>query len=431
LGEELAAVDTALGDTGARGAVVPATPKRRRSTRRRDDVPDLPRRAPVPTTLGRTYTDPRSGRTFRPSLFVTLTLPSYGRVDEDGCPVNPAGYDYRAAARDALHFGKLLDRWAQNLRRVAGYDVQYFAAVEPQRRGAPHAHYAIRGTLARAVVKELTAATYVNVWWPSTDHVVYDGPRLLVWDPDSGAFRDPHTAAALPTWEEAIDALDAEDDADDRPRAKARQARRADHIARLVEALRWEPCSPRCANWLRYGIQPRNPRPTMRPGCCRSKAHRPTHLGYGGRRVLVSRKWTAKDLRDHRHERRDHVLATLAAGIHPDQDAADVSATGRPLLWELAKPTDPDVKPRHHRLLVAIGCGSSGVTGRVTSADVQGRRPRPSCWPRPWPYRAARARSPRRRGVDLLSCPGSPLIISTHRGSGGATVVSRAWPARA
>src|SRR5206468_10736349 len=98
--------------------------------------------------------------------------------------------------------------------------------------------------------------------------------------------------------------------------AKAAAARRADHIARLVEALRWEPCSPSCPNWLRYGIQPKQPRPTMRPGCCRAKAHKPTHLGYGGRRVLASRKWTAKDLADHRHDRKAHVLAIL--GCDPD-----------------------------------------------------------------------------------------------------------------
>jgi hypothetical protein len=31
------------------------------------------------------------------------------------------------------------------------------------------------------------------------------------------------------------------------------------HANRLAEALRWEPCSPACANWLRYGIQPKTP----------------------------------------------------------------------------------------------------------------------------------------------------------------------------
>jgi hypothetical protein len=35
-------------------------------------------------------------------------------------------------------------------RRYLGYDVQYFAAVEPQRRLAPHVHLARRGTVSRA-----------------------------------------------------------------------------------------------------------------------------------------------------------------------------------------------------------------------------------------------------------------------------------------
>jgi hypothetical protein len=95
--------------------------------------------------------------------------------------------------------------------------------------------------------------------------------------------------------------------------AKASAARRANHISRLVEVLRWEPCSPQCANWLRYGIQPKKARPNLRPGCCRAKAHKPTHLGYGGRRVLVSRKWTGKDLADHRYDRAPTCWPSSAA----------------------------------------------------------------------------------------------------------------------
>jgi hypothetical protein len=142
--------------------------------------------------------------------------------------------------------------------------------------------------------------------------------------------------------------------------APAAAARRADHVARLVEALRWEPCSPSCPNWLRYGIQPKNPRPTMRPGCCRAKAHKPTHLGYGGRRVLVSRKWTAKDLADHRHDRRAHVLAVLGRGTDDQPGSGESSATEPPddsggaVLWELAKQTDPDVPPLPRRVLRLI-----------------------------------------------------------------------------
>ena len=75
------------------------------------------------------------------------------------------------------------------------------------------------------------------------------------------------------------------------------------HTARLAEALRYQPCSPRCANWLRYGVQPKNARPGLVPGRCKRKAHDADHLGYAGRRVLVSRKWSGKSLADHRADR--------------------------------------------------------------------------------------------------------------------------------
>ena len=52
-----------------------------------------------------------------------------------------------------------------------------------------------------------------------------------------------------------------------------------EHVERLADALRYEPCSPTCANWLRYGVQPKNPRPGLVPGACKGKAHRYDHLG--------------------------------------------------------------------------------------------------------------------------------------------------------
>ena len=82
-------------------------------------------------------------------LFLTLTCPPYGRVTAEGTPADPDGYDYTAAARDALHFAALFDRFVQNLRRYCGHDLQYFAAIEPQRRLAPHVHMAIRGIVSR------------------------------------------------------------------------------------------------------------------------------------------------------------------------------------------------------------------------------------------------------------------------------------------
>jgi hypothetical protein len=101
-------------------------------------------------------------------MFLTLTCDTYGKVRDDGTPADPARYDYQRAARDAVHFPALFDRLIQNLRRYLGYDVQYFAAIEPQKRLAPHAHIAFRGAISRADLRQVIAATYHQVWWPST-----------------------------------------------------------------------------------------------------------------------------------------------------------------------------------------------------------------------------------------------------------------------
>ena len=211
LDERIGELDEQITESGLRGNVLPARPRRHRSTRRRQDAPPLPRRTVSPRTVGKTYATP-DGKTFRPSLFVTLTCPSYGRVDEDGTPADPDAYDYTRAARDALHFAALFDRFIQNLRRYIGYDLQYFAAIEPQRRLAPHVHIALRGTISRAELREVIAATYHQVWWPSTQTVRYDGGHLPVWDEHTGTYLDPDTGEVLPTWDEALDAIGDQDE---------------------------------------------------------------------------------------------------------------------------------------------------------------------------------------------------------------------------
>jgi hypothetical protein len=370
-------LDDQITAAGIRGKAAPARPARRhRSTRRRQDAPDLPKRKISPRTVGKTYTAP-DGKTFRPSLFVTLTCPSYGRVGEDGAPADPQSYNYDQAARDALAFAALFDRFIQNLRRYLGYDLQYFATVEPQKRLAPHVHIAMRGTVARAEIRRVLAATYHQVWWPNTTEVKFDGDHVPVWDEHSGNYLDPATGEVLPTWDQALDELG------DQPLHVARFGYRFDaqgvlagskdaarcigyltkyltkqvgechhaetdalraHVARLAEALRYEPCSPRCANWLRYGIQPKNARPGLALGRCKSKAHDSDHLGYAGRRVLVSRKWSGKTLADHRADRQEWLLSTLG-----------VSATdpGR-YAWEVVAPGDPDHLDYPRRVLHAV-----------------------------------------------------------------------------
>ena len=201
LDELIAELDQEIASSGLRGKADPGAhaPRRHRSTRRRQDAPDLPKRKISPRTIGKTYTA-KDGKAFRPSMFLTLTCPSYGRVGEDGTPADPAAYDYQRAARDALHFAALFDRFTQNLRRVLGYDVQYFATIEPQRRLAPHVHIAMRGTVSRAELRQIIAATYHQVWWPSTDVVRFEGDCLPVWHEARGALprpRDRRAAADL------------------------------------------------------------------------------------------------------------------------------------------------------------------------------------------------------------------------------------------
>ena len=307
LDEQIEELDEQITGSGLRGAALPARPRRHRSTRRRQDAAPLPRRPVSARTVGKTYTTP-DGKTFRPSLFVTLTCPSYGRVGEDGAPADPDTYDYTRAARDALHFAALFDRFIQNLRRYTSYDLQYFAAIEPQRRLAPHVHLAIRGTISRHELREVIAATYHQVWWPATQAVKYDGGHLPVWDEHTRTYLDPDTGEVLPTWDQALDAIGDGDEPLHVARfgarfdaqgvlAGSRDASRcigyltkyltkhlgdchqaatdaqAAHAGRLADALRYEPCSPTCANWLRYGIQPKQ-RPA-RPAAGRLQGQSP------------------------------------------------------------------------------------------------------------------------------------------------------------
>ena len=312
-------------------------------------------------------------------MFLTLTCDSYGRVRDDGIPADPAAYDYIRAARDAIHFASLLDRFIQNLRRVLGYEAQYFGGVEPQRRLAPHIHLAMRGSVPRPLLRQVLAATYHQVWWPATEEIRFAGDVLPMWDEDSGNYVDPTSGEVLQTWNDALDAIGPED----QPRHVARFGPRFDaqgvlagskdadrciryltkyltkrvaechvpetdaqraHADRLAEALRYEPCSPTCANWLRYGIQPKNARPGLIPGACKGKAHRPEHCGYAGRRVLVSRKWSGKTLADHRADRKAWLVETLGLEL---PDPARYS-------WAQVTPADPDYLPPEQRLLHVV-----------------------------------------------------------------------------
>lgn len=416
---ELERIDTAIGAVeqeiageGLRGSIAPGRsrngpegdsgPRRVRSTRRRQDVPDLPRQKVESRTVGRTYVG-NDGVEHRPSMWLTLTLDSYGPVhsihagrpcacrrwhtQEDpllGTPVDPARYDYRRAAWDAVHFPRLLDRYWQNLRRAVGWNVQYAGCVEPQRRLAPHAHFAIRGTIPRLMLELVAKATYHQVWWPPADRLRYPLDRPPAWDSTAETWVDPDTGRPLATWDEALDDLD--DDPDAEPahlvrfgaqvKAKGvdpstRDAERTigyitkyvtksaadchtttsdpqrQHLDRLWHELRVTPCSERCSNWLLYGVQPKKAHGRLRPGHCKGRVHQKTTLGIGGRRVLVSRDWSGKTLADHRADAHAWVKALL--GITTEEPAEKPAVA-----WEMARHDDPDLPALEHRLLRAI-----------------------------------------------------------------------------
>ncbi|GAA3225057.1 hypothetical protein GCM10017691_13600 [Pseudonocardia petroleophila] len=394
-------LDRAIGDAddmvraaGARGSTRPPgerKPRRVRSTRRRQDAPNLPRLPVAARTVGRTFDTP-DGRRYRPSTFLTLTLPSYGRMYSDGSPVDPDRYDYRRAARDAIHFGDLVDRFWQNLRRAVGWNVQYFAAVEPQRRGAPHLHAAVRGTIPRKLLRQVAAATYHQVWWPPHDEPTYSPDRPPIWDEtrEISCYVDPDTGRPLRAWDDVLDELAADKTAP--PAHVVQFGSQVDvqgvlgdteqagqclrylvkyltksldechepdstsaiaHVDRLADALRYEPCSPTCANWLLYGVAPEHAKAGLVPGLCKGKAHKRDNLGYGGRRCLVSRKWSGRNLTEHRTERREHVLRTLGVvGAAVEQSTPD--GERERYTWEPIRPTDPDQPDRLELLLRLI-----------------------------------------------------------------------------
>ncbi|MEU0875733.1 replication initiator [Nocardia brasiliensis] len=390
----VADLDTELRELGVRGQLPALEEKPRRkakSTRRREDVPDLPRKKVARTTIGTAYANGK----YRPSTFHTMTMPSYGHINRvrdaetgemvsDGSPIDPDSYDYVGAARDTMHAKALFDRWIQNLRRAVGWNVQYFGVVEPQKRGAPHIHLAIRGSIPTKLLYQVTAATYRNIWWPHFDREVYTGEHMPVWDPAAGTFVDPDTRRALTYWDDALAVMDEVDDLEpahvvrfggqskpiqilagtpemdrkvgyltkyltksvaevldtDSPRVQR-------HYDRLHAQLKRTPCSPTCAVWLRYGIVPKGASDKTQAGHCRGRNHRRDLLGVPGKRCISSTEWTGKTIPDHKAERLEFVRNELAAiGIIPP-DTSHLRITP-------VQPDDRDAPPRSHLVMALV-----------------------------------------------------------------------------
>ncbi|WP_018347456.1 replication initiator [Longispora albida] len=407
-----------LANAGLRGSLPSsadkAKPAVKRSTKRRQDVPDLPRmKVDRGRTVGRVIAG-RDGSMHRDSMLLTITLPSYGDIHSPrragrpvcacgsshhpddpvvGTPVDPASYDYRRAALDSIHFSRLTDRLWQNLRRATGINIQYAGCVELQKRLAPHAHFAVRGTVPRALVRRVAEATYHQVWWPAHDELAHDPARPPRYDAEADCWIDhAGTPVDLVPWDDAVEAIDQDDqpepahvircgridprgvkggtkDAERTVRyvtkyltkditdhVKPEAAAAAAHFDRLHAELSVLPCSATCANWILYGIAPKGCSGKLRPGNCRGSVHQRESLGFTGRRVLISRQWSGKTLTDHRADNAAWVRALLALG-NGDQDGEQ--QPGQPpaparYAYELCRPGDPDLPPESVRIMRAI-----------------------------------------------------------------------------
>jgi hypothetical protein len=259
------------------------------------------------------------------------------------------------------------------------------------------------------MLERVAAATYHQVWWPSTAELRYDLDRQPVWDSAGKSWVDPDSRQPITTWEQALDALDSVPDAEPvhvvhfGQQVKARgvdpdskdidrtigyitkyltktagdchrtttDAQR-EHLDRLWHELRFTPCSDRCANWLLYGVQPKKAHARLRPGNCKGRVHHKATLGIGGRRVLISRDWSGKTLADHRADARAWVRALLGISTgHENADPVSVEpGEPSPVAWEMARPSDPDMTPLAHRLLWAI---SARVQQRAELAAARER----------------------------------------------------------
>ena len=122
----------------------------------------------------------------------------------------------------------------------------------------------------------------------------------------------------------------------DAQRAHMRPARRRAAVRAVLADLRELAA-------LRHPAQERPAGPAS-PARCKGKAHRPEHLGYAGRRVLTSRKWSGKTLADHRGDRKAWLIETL--GLEAPDPAR--------YTWHVVTPSDPDYLPPDKRLLHVV-----------------------------------------------------------------------------
>jgi hypothetical protein len=95
----------------------------------------------------------------------------------------------------------------------------------------------------------------------------------------------------------------------------------------------------------------------MIPGC-RGKAHKPEHLGYAGRRVLVSRKWSNKTLTEHKQDRAPGSCKPSANPTNPPTYTAPSGG-----------PSQPETPTCRHSPSASLDPSTNANAGAPTSAN--------------------------------------------------------------
>ena len=248
------------------------------------------------------------GKTYRPSMFITLTLP----VLRAGRPARACRSTRPATTTGGPRSTRSTSRsWSTGSGRTCAAAPATRSSTSPPSKpsaaGAPHLHAAVRGRdpppgRPRGPGRHLPPGLVAG-----PRQAVYDLDRLPVLDRRRRRLRRPDTGAVLPTWDEALDA------ARRRPRRRAgargavrgpgrhqgpdRRHARSGPGDRLPVQVPDQGPSPaptttrrrlatrgprtstawpkksagcrarrRCANWLRYGVQPEGARAGMVPG---------------------------------------------------------------------------------------------------------------------------------------------------------------------
>ena len=175
------------------------------------------------------------------------------------------------------------------------------------------------------------------------------------------------------------------------------------HADRLAEALRYEPCSLTCANWLRYGIQPKNTRPGLVPGACKGKATGPITAITPGAASWSPASVPTRRCR-HRADWKAWLLETLGLLV-PDSAR---------FTWAQITPGDPDYLPPEQRLLHVVADWARWKAA-LTEAGEEPDRP-PQKIRQLGGRREQRSSSTLRPAVDCRGCRGTTEYVGPfHR----------------